>query len=74
MHNLVARNAQYTDGDGKLRSTYETEYGDYKITVRFVIAKAKRSESLAGDGSIRVENTSRVGEAKLVLISAEEGC
>jgi hypothetical protein len=74
MHNLVARNSQFKDSDGKIRSTYEAEYGSYKISVVFVLAGKKGSEVLAGDGSIRIDNTKRVGDANIVLISAEEGC
>ena len=74
MHNLAARNAQFEDGDGKIRSTYEAEYGVYKISLAFVLAGLKGTEVLAGDGSIRIENTSQVGDANVVLISAEEGC
>ena len=74
IHNLAARNAQFSDSDGKIRSTYETEYGTYKISLTFVLAGLKGTEVLAGDGSIRVENTNQVGEANIVLISAEEGC
>ena len=74
MHNLAARNAQFEDGDGKIRSTYEAVYGVYKISLAFVLAGLKGTEVLAGDGSIRIENTNQVGDANVVLISAEEGC
>lgn len=74
MHNLAARNAQFKDGDGKIRSTYDTEFGAYKISVVFVLAGLRGSEVLAGDGSIRIENTSKTGDANVILISAEEGC
>lgn len=74
MHNLAARNAQFEDGDGKIRSTYETQLGVYKISVVYVLAGMKGSEMLAGDGSIRIENTTKTGDASVVLISAEEGC
>jgi hypothetical protein len=74
MHNLAARNSQFEDGDGKMRSSYETEFGVYKISVVFVLAGLKGSEVLAGDGSIRIENTTKTGDASVILISAEEGC
>ena len=74
MQNLAARNSQFEDGDGKMRSTYETEFGVYKISVVFVLAGLKGSEVLAGDGSIRIENTTKSGDATVILISAEEGC
>jgi hypothetical protein len=74
MHNLAARNSQFEDGDGKIRSTYETEFGVYKISVVFLLAGLKGSGVLAGDGSIRIENTSKTGDASVSLISAEEGC
>ena len=74
MHNLLARNAQFKDGDGKIRSTYETEFGPHKISVVFVLASLKGSEVLAGNGSIRIENIAQTGDAKVILISAEEGC
>ncbi len=74
MHNLAARNSQFKDGDGKIRSTYQTEIGSYKISVVFVLARLKGSEALAGDGSIRIENTTQAGDARVILISAEEGC
>jgi hypothetical protein len=74
MHNLAARNSQFEDGDGKIRSTYETEFGVYKISVVFVLARLKGSGVLAGDGSIRIENTTKTGDASVSLISAEEGC
>jgi hypothetical protein len=74
MHNLAARNSQFEDGDGKIRSIYETEFGVYKISVVFVLSGLKGSEVLAGDGSIRIENTTKTGDAIVILISAEEGC
>lgn len=74
MHNLAARNSQFEDGDGKIRSSYETEIGVYKISIVFVLAGLKGSEVLAGDGSIRIENTTKTGDASVTLISAEEGC
>jgi hypothetical protein len=74
MQNLAARNSQFEDGDGKIRSTYETEFGVYKISVVFVLARLKGSGVLAGDGSIRIENTTKIGDATVSLISAEEGC
>ncbi|MEA5443228.1 hypothetical protein [Cyanobium gracile] len=74
MHNLAARNAQFKDGDGKIRSTYEAEFGVYRISVVFVLAGLRGSEVLAGDGSIRIENTTQPGDANVILISAEEGC
>jgi hypothetical protein len=74
IHNLAARNSQFKDGDGKIRSIYETEFGIYKILVVFVLAGLKGSEVLAGDGSIRIESTIQAGDARVILISAEEGC
>jgi len=71
MHNLAARNTQFKDGDGKI---HEKEFGTYKISVVFVLAGLKGSEALAGDGSIRIENTTQAGDANVILISAEEGC
>lgn len=74
MHNLAARNLQFEDGDGKIRSTCETQLGVYKISVVFVLAGLKGSEVLAGDGTIRIENITKTGDASVTLISAEEGC
>lgn len=74
LQNLAARNAQYEDADGVVRSTYETEFGDYRIFIAFVLKSKKGSEALAGDGSIRIEHATQPGDAKVVLISAEEGC
>ena len=74
MHNLAASNAQYTDSDGKSRSSYNALFGVYKISVDFVLAGRKGSEVLFGDGSIRIENTTKTGDAKVIRISATEGC
>ena len=74
LQNLAARNAQYEDADGMVRSTYEAEFGDYRISLAFVLKSIKGSEVLAGDGSIRIEHVTQAGDAKVVLISAEEGC
>jgi hypothetical protein len=74
MHHLAARKPPFEDGDGTIRSTYDTEFEFNMISVVFVLAGLNGNELLTGDGSIRIENTTKTGDASFILISAEEDC